>query len=119
MGTGSRRRRASVRWRLGAAVTAAALISGSAAAATAAASAVPRPDRQLGINQRGDVLIAAQFNNRVIEVTRHHRVVWRFGNGSNVAGLHSIVGTNDAERVGSLTLIAGTGTPPGADPSCL
>jgi outer membrane protein assembly factor BamB len=29
-----------------------------------------------------------------------------------------VVGTNDAERVGNLTLIAGTGTPPGADPSC-
>src|SRR5258708_31787574 len=83
MGTGSRRRRASVRWRLGAAVTAAALISGSAAAATAAASAAPRPDRQLGFNQRGDVLIADQFNNRVIEVNRHHRVVWRFGKRPN------------------------------------
>ena len=33
-------------------------------------------------------------------------------------GPHSIVGTNDAERVGRLTLISGTGTPPGADPSC-
>ncbi len=66
----------------------------------------------------GDILIADQFNNRVIEINRHHQVVWSFGNGSNVPGPHSIVGTNDAQRVGRLTLIAGTGTPPGLDPSC-
>jgi hypothetical protein len=71
-----------------------------------------------GYNQKGDILIADQFNNRVIEINRHHQVVWSFGNGSSVPGPNSIVGTNDAERVGGLTLIAGTGTPPGADPSC-
>lgn len=69
-------------------------------------------------NKPGNILIADQFNNRVIEINRRHHVVWRFGDGSNVAGPHSIVGTNDAERVGSLTLISGTGTPAGADPSC-
>lgn len=71
-----------------------------------------------GFNQPGNVLIADQFNNRVVEVDRDHHVVWHFGDGSSVAGPHSIVGTNDAERVGELTLIAGTGTPAGADPSC-
>ena len=35
-----------------------------------------------GFNQPGNVLIADQFNNRVIEVNRDHRVVWSFGNGS-------------------------------------
>lgn len=69
-------------------------------------------------NERGNVLIADQFNNRVVEVDRDHHVVWHFGDGSSVAGPHSIVGVNDAERVGGLTLIAGTGTPMGADPSC-
>ena len=69
------------------------------------------------VNQPGNVLIADQFNNRVIEIAGHH-VVWHFGDGSSVAGPHSIVGPNDAERVGDLTLIAGTGTPAGADPSC-
>jgi hypothetical protein len=69
-------------------------------------------------SNKGHVLIADQFNNRVVEVDGGHHVVWHFGNGSSVAGPHSIVGPNDAERVGDLTLIAGTGTPPGADPSC-
>jgi hypothetical protein len=54
----------------------------------------------------------------VVEINADHQVVWHFGNGSSVAGPNSIVGTNDAERVGDLTLISGTGTPAGADPSC-
>ena len=63
-------------------------------------------------------LISDQFNNRVIEVDAEtHKVVWTFGNGSDVAGPHSVVGVNDAQRVGPLTLIAGTGTPPGL-PGC-
>lgn len=69
-------------------------------------------------NKPGNIVIADQFNNRVVEIDRHHRVVWHFGDGSPVPGPTSIVGTNDAERVGDLTLIAGTGTPAGADPSC-
>ena len=44
-------------------------------------------------------------------------MVWQFGNGSSVPGPDAVVGPNDAERIG-LTLIAGTGTPAGADPSC-
>jgi len=70
-------------------------------------------------NEPGNVLIADQFNNRVVEVDPNsHEVVWQFGDESSVAGPTSIVGTNDAQRVGALTLISGTGTPPGADPSC-
>jgi hypothetical protein len=107
-------------WRLaasGAAVVLAGLgATGLAAAASAATGHHSHPS---GFNHMGDILIADQFNNRVVEVNRHHQVVWHFGNGSNVAGPHSIVGTNDAERVGGLTLISGTGTPPGADPSCM
>jgi hypothetical protein len=98
-------------------LAAAALTAGSVGAAAAPASATLQPHPG-GFNTKGDILIADQFNNRVIEVNSQHQVVWQFGNGSNVAGPHSIVGTNDAERVGNLTLIAGTGTPPGADPSC-
>jgi hypothetical protein len=104
------------RWRL-AAVIAAGLTLGSTALTAAAASAAPRP-HESGFNQPGNILIADQFNNRVVEVNRHHQVVWHFGNGSNMPGPHSIVGTNDAQRVGSLTLIAGTGTPANFDPSC-
>jgi len=66
----------------------------------------------------GHVLIADQFNNRVIEVDRKtHQVVWHFGNGSDLPGPHSVVGVNDAERFGPFTLISGTGTPPGL-PGC-
>jgi outer membrane protein assembly factor BamB len=72
-----------------------------------------------GFNKKGNILIADQFNNRVIEINRHHKIVWQFGDGSSVPGPHSVVGTNDAQRVGRLTLISGTGTPPGgAEPSC-
>jgi hypothetical protein len=96
---------------------AAGLVLGSAALTTTAASAAPRP-HDSGFNHPGDILIADQFNNRVVEINSQHQVVWHFGNGSNVPGPHSIVGTNDAQRVGSLTLISGTGTPPNFDPSC-
>lgn len=64
------------------------------------------------------VLIADQFNNRVIEVDTQHRVLWSYGDGSSIAGPTSIVAPNDAERVGSYTLIAGTGAPAGTEPTC-
>ena len=70
-------------------------------------------------NKPGDILIADQFNNRVIEINPHtHAVVWHFGDGSNIPGPHSVVGTNDAQKVGPFTLIAGTGIPPGGTPDC-
>ena len=76
-------------------------VVGSAAAAT--------------FNTPGNVLIADQFNNRVIELSRAGFVVWHFGTGSFVAGPHTVVAPNDAQRVpGGLTLIAGTGAPAGA-----
>ncbi len=63
------------------------------------------------------ILIADQFNNRVIEVDRRtHEIVWRFGNGSDKPGPDSVVGVNDAERVGSFTLISGTGIPSSSPP---
>ncbi len=66
-------------------------------------------------NTSGNVLIADQFNNRVIELSRAGFVVWHFGTGSFIAGPHTVVAPNDAQRVpGGLTLIAGTGAPPGA-----
>ncbi len=87
-------------------------------AGTTSASAAPvGPNPSSGFNDPGNVLIADQFNNRVIEVRGHH-VVWQFGDGSSVAGPHSVVGPNDAERIGDLTLISGTGIPAGASPAC-
>jgi hypothetical protein len=65
-----------------------------------------------------NILISDQFNNRVIEVDpKTHQIVWQFGNGSEKPGPNSIVGVNDAERVGPYTLMAGTGIPAGA-PGC-
>jgi hypothetical protein len=86
-------------------------------AGVAAVSLQSRPALARG-GDYGNILVADQFNNRVIEINRRtHQVVWRFGNGSDLPGPHSVVGTNDAERFGSLTLISGTGTPPGL-PGC-
>jgi outer membrane protein assembly factor BamB len=70
-------------------------------------------------NTRGNILIADQFNNRVIEVDpKTHAILWQFGDGSSVAGPTSVVAPNDAERVGEWTLISGTGAPAGAEPNC-
>jgi len=63
-------------------------------------------------NEKGNIYIADQFNNRVVEIDPEtHNVIWQFGDGSSTPGPHSIVGTNDAERVGKFTLISGTGIP--------
>jgi hypothetical protein len=70
-------------------------------------------------NTPGNIYIADQFNNRIVEVDpATHQVVWHFGDGSSVAGPTSIVAPNDAERVGNLTLISGTGAPAGTEPTC-
>lgn len=67
-------------------------------------------------NHPGNILIADQFNNRVIEATPAGDIVWHFGLGPNDFSAKSIIGVNDAQRVGFLTLMAGTGTPPGVIP---
>ena len=67
-------------------------------------------------NQPGDILIADQFNNRVIEATPGGNIVWQFGLGPTDFSPKSIIGCNDAQRVGSFTLMAGTSTPPGVVP---
>src|SRR5690348_2139029 len=71
-------------------------------------------------NARDNSLIADQFNNRVIEVDRRGNIVWQFGLGPADFSPASIIGTNDAQRVGEFTLMAGTGTPGGQPeaPNC-
>ena len=69
-------------------------------------------------NRRGNLLIADQFNNRVIEIDPAGNIVWQFGVGPNDVSAASIVGTNDAQRVGKATLMAGTGAPAGTEPAC-
>ena len=74
-----------------------------------------------GFNHRGNILITDQFNNRVIEIDPAGKIVWHFGNGPNDVSANSIVGTNDAERIGELTLMSGTGVPansPPFEPNC-
>jgi hypothetical protein len=71
-----------------------------------------------GFNTPGNILIADQFNNRVIEINRQKHIVWQFGVGPNDLTATSIVGTNDAQRVGEFTLMAGTGIPPNVVPNC-
>ena len=71
-----------------------------------------------GFNHRSDLLISDQFNNRAIEVDAQKQIVWSFGSGNPSLcnpGPGAIIGLNDAERLSDgLTLLAGTGIPPGA-----
>ena len=68
-------------------------------------------------NEHGNIVIADQFNNRVIEIDpATHKIVWQFGDGSDKPGPHSVVGVNDVERFGDFTLISGTGIPPSTPP---
>ena len=69
-----------------------------------------------GFNRPGNILIADQFNNRVIEIDRDGKIEWSFGLGPNDFSPRSIIGVNDAQRVGPFTLMAGTGTPAGVIP---
>lgn len=73
-------------------------------------------------NEPGNYVVSDQFNNRVIEIDPpSHGIVWHFGDGSAIAGPHTAVGVNDAERVGRFTLISGTGVPaasPPFEPGC-
>ena len=72
-----------------------------------------------GFNTPGNILITDQFNSRVIEIDPSGNIVWTFGNGHGDTSANAIAGTNDAERVpGGLTLISGTGIPPGVTTNC-
>lgn len=73
---------------------------------------------QSKFNQPGNILMTDQFNNRVIEIDPAGEIVWQFGNGPGDTSANTIVGTNDAERVGNLTLMSGTGIPPGVTTNC-
>jgi hypothetical protein len=69
-------------------------------------------------NQAGNILIADQFNNRVIEVDRSGAIIWSWGLGPHDFSANSPLGVNDTERVGNDTLMAATGIPPKVDPYC-
>jgi hypothetical protein len=88
---------------------------------TAPPSAITSANDRQGGDGGGSALrflIADQFNNRVIEVDAAGNILWHFGRGPNDVSAASIIGVNDAQRVGDLTLMAGTGAPAGAEPKC-
>src|SRR5713226_7631027 len=88
---------------------AAAVFIGSAILFSVTISRVQGSDK---FNQLGNILITDQFNNRVIEIDTSGNIVWQFGSGPGNITPSAIIGTNDAERVNGLTLMAGTGIPP-------
>lgn len=67
-------------------------------------------------NQANNVLIADQWNNRVIETTPSGAIIWSFGLGPNDFSTNSPISVNDAERVGDYTLMANPGDAPGVIP---
>jgi hypothetical protein len=96
----------------------ASLLMGIAVVLSAGFKKDAKEDNSGEFNEPGNILITDQFNNRVIEIDPEGNIVWHFGNGPQDTSASSIVGTNDAERVGHLTLMSGTGIPPGATSNC-
>lgn len=92
-------------------------VLGDSALAIAALALLAAPPIVTAQDANGQILISDQFNNRVIQVdAATHKIVWSFGNGSDIPGPQSVVGVNDAERFGGFTLISGTGIPPSSPP---
>ena len=88
---------------------------------TIAIAAASKNDGNDTFNHRGNLLVTDQFNNRVVEINRETKsIVWSFGSGNPSLcnpGPGAIIGTNDAERLADdLTVMVGTGIPPGASP---
>lgn len=95
------------------------LLSSSSVLAAQAIKPAEADDMGGMFNTPGNILVTDQFNNRVIEVNPVTKdIVWSFGSGDPSLcnpGPGAIIGTNYAERLADgLTLIAGTGIPPGA-----
>lgn len=93
----------------------ASLLAGAASLAAFATAAGPVSPK---FNHPGNLLIADQFNNRVIETDKNGHIIWQFGNGPTDLTASSILGVNDSERVGTDTLMAGAGIPAGVDSYC-
>jgi hypothetical protein len=88
-----------------------------ASSSTSARAAGATPSHS-GSSHTGNILIADQFNNRVIEINPQGDIVFQFGKGPNDFSPASIIGCNDAQRVGGFILMAGTGIPPNTVPNC-
>lgn len=94
------------------------IITATVTASVVLMTGLGRADGSLrrNFNRPGNILISDQFNNRVIEADPAGNIVWSFGLGPNDFSANSIIGVNDAQRVGPFTLMAGTGTPGGVIP---
>src|ERR1022692_3923795 len=57
------------------------------------------PSLSRDFNRPGNILIADQFNNRVIEINPAGNILWSFGRGPNDFSPKGIIGVNDAQRV--------------------
>jgi len=68
-------------------------------------------------NHPGNILIADQFNNRVIEADKNGNIVWSWVSVHGFPPPIPYWGVNDAERVGRDTLMAGTGIPAASIPT--
>ena len=93
-------------------------VSSSTLSSAASSSAARFPYGGGVFDTSGNLLIADQLNNRVIEVDPlNNGLVWSFGSGNGSLcnpGPGSIIGPNDAERLaGGLTLMVGSGIPTG------
>jgi len=68
-----------------------------------------------GFNTPGNLLIADELNNRVIELNDSGRIVWHFGTGAPLPGARTIVAPQAAKRYwyGGRTLIVCAGVPAG------
>lgn len=78
----------------------------------------PHSGLSASFNAPGNILFTDQFNNRVVEMDPAGNIVWTFGHGPGDTTANALAGTNDAERVGNMTLMAGTGVPAGATKNC-
>jgi hypothetical protein len=99
-------------------VTAIAAITAAFALTAGSAVAKDKDGERREFNRKGNILIADQFNNRVIEINPQGTIIWQFGLGPSDFSPASIVGCNDAQRVDTFTLMAGTGIPPNTVPNC-
>lgn len=94
------------------------LAAGALVLGAVSSTVLAGPVKPAKFNHHGNILISDQFNNRVIEADNNGNIVWSWGLGPNDFSANSILGVNDAERVGNDTLMAGTGIPAGVDPNC-
>src|SRR6202011_4603343 len=97
------------------------LVACAVLAASVSASKAPRKliQKRRTVSLPENIVIADQFNNRVIVVDPHNRILWSFGSGNPSLcnpGPGAIIGPNDEEQAGQFPFMAGPGVPPNTIP---